>query len=116
MEFLPTFPLVISPLAAFGFLLLLGALGGFLAHRIPVLPSITGFMIVGLLLGPSVAGVLTHEVLHESLVIVDIALGLILYRLGLSLDLKALFLAPRLLVISLVESFLVFGVVLWVLR
>lgn len=115
MDFLPTIPMVISPLAAFGFLLILGALGGFLAHRIPVLPSITGFMVAGLLLGPSVAGVLTQEVLQESLVIVDIALGLILYRLGLSLDLKVLLRAPQLLVISIVESCLVFGIVLWVL-
>lgn len=111
MGFLPVWPLEPSTLAVFGILLTAGALGGYLAHHWPWLPSITGFMLVGLLIGPSGANLLTAGVLAESRVIVDIALGLILYRLGLSLDLKVIAHTPYLLVTSVLESAATFAAV-----
>ena len=79
MGFLPAWPIELNTLAVFGILLTAGALGGFLAHRWPWLPSITGFMFVGLVIGPSGLNLLTTEVLSDAHVLVDIALGLILY-------------------------------------
>jgi Kef-type K+ transport system membrane component KefB len=115
MEFLPAWPLTITPLSSFGLLLLIGSLGGYLAHRISWLPSITGFMLVGFLVGPSGLGLLTESVLKDSRILIDITLALILYRLGSSLDLRFLRQSPRLLVIALVESTLTFSAVFTVL-
>lgn len=123
MEFLTNLnflPLVASlestPLISFGLLLLLGAMGGYLAHRISWVPSITGFMLVGFLSGPKGLDVLSYDVLGDARIMVDIALGLILYRLGLSLDIRAIFESSQLFVISFVESLLTFAVCAYVMH
>lgn len=108
MDFLPPWPDQINTLFFFGFLLFCGALGGFLAHRMSWLPSITGFMLVGLVAGPNVLGIFGTEALAQARIVIDIALALILYRLGLSLDIKALLHDRPLLLVSLVESTLTF--------
>lgn len=117
MNFLPTWPITFDTLTVFGLLLILGALGGYLAHRFPWLPSITGFMLIGLLFGPSGLVVLDEETLAKSRILVDIALGLILYRLGLSLNLSLLRKRVTLGVMGLAESSLTIIVitgVLWI--
>jgi len=111
MTFLPDWPLATNTLFYFGFLLFCGAVGGYVTHRWPWLPSITGFMLVGLIAGPNVLGLVDHAALAESRIIIDVALGLILYRLGLSLDIKQLVHDRHLIIISLVESTLTFVVV-----
>lgn len=116
MTFLPTWPLASNTLFFFGILLFCGALGGYIAHRWPWLPSITGFMIVGFLAGPNVLNIVGYEALAHSRIIIDVALGLILYRLGLSLDTKALLHDRRLLVVSLAESLLTFVAVFFAMR
>ncbi len=115
MEFLPAWPLSVNMLFFFGLLLFCGSIGGFMAHHWPWLPSITGFMLVGFLAGPNVLGLVSYAELSRSSIVVDVALGLILYRLGLSLDFKELIHDKSLLVISLVECSLTFGVVYWAL-
>lgn len=112
MDFLPSGPLQVNTLVFFGFLLFCGALGGYLAHRVSWIPSITGFMLVGLLAGPNVLGLFDQASLEQAKVVVDIALALILYRLGLSLDLRTLLQDRALLAVSLVESGLTFAAVL----
>ena len=111
MTFLPAWPLELNTLFFFGFLLFCGALGGFLAHKVKWLPSITGFMLVGLVAGPNVLGIFGHESLAQARIVVDIALALILYRLGLSLDIKALIHDKALLLVSLVECAATFAAV-----
>lgn len=106
MDFLPTWPPTTNTLFFFGFLLFCGSIGGFVAHRLKWLPSITGFMLVGLVAGPNVLHLVSHEQLADSRIVVDVSLGLILYRLGLSLDLKQVFKDRVLLTMSLVESLL----------
>ena len=68
-------------------------------------------MLVGLIAGPNVLGIFDYASLAQARVVVDIALALILYRLGLSLDIKALIHDKALLLVSLVESTLTFVVV-----
>lgn len=109
MDFLPHLPLAFNTQAAFGLMLFAGVLGGYLAHRISWLPSITGFMAVGLLIGPSGLGLLDGDALELAQPIINVSLGLILYRLGLSLDLKAMGRDPSLLVTALFESALTFS-------
>lgn len=96
MDFSPTWPLHVTPLIAFGLMLIVGAGGGYAAHRFSWLPSITGFMMVGFICGPSVLGLLSHEAIVQSRILIDVSLALILYRLGLSLDLKHLWQSPGL--------------------
>ena len=116
MDYLPAWPFQFTPLLAFGLVLLVGALGGYLSHRVSWLPSITGFMLVGFVCGPSVLDLLSEQTIANSRVLIDIALALILFRLGLSLDTKQLRHSPALIITSLVESGLTFGVVFGALQ
>lgn len=115
MEFLPAWPLEYNLQIAFGVLLMAGVLGGFLAHRISWLPSITGFMAVGFLIGPSGIDLLTQDALDLASPLIGVALALILYRLGLSLDLGAMLHDRRLLFVALAESTATFIACFWVL-
>lgn len=104
MDFLPGWPPEYNTQIAFGMLLFAGVLGGYLAHRIAWLPSVTGFMAVGLLIGPSGINLVTEDALDLARAVIDVSLGLILYRLGLTLDLRAMVRDPRLLLTGLLES------------
>lgn len=116
MNFLPIFPIQTTPIMVFGVLLIIGSIGGYAAHRFRWLPSITGFMIVGFLIGPSGLGLVSTEAMSSSRILIDIALALILYRLGLSLDIATLRRRPGLVLVSLVESSATFALVLGVLH
>ncbi|MCB1979528.1 MAG: cation:proton antiporter [Burkholderiaceae bacterium] len=111
MEFLPAWPFSVNTLFFFGFLLFSGALGGYFAHRWRWLPSITGFMVVGFVAGPNVLGVIGEAALAQSRIVVDVALALILYRLGLSIDTKRIKQDRQVLLVSLAESALTFAAV-----
>lgn len=116
MDYMPTWPLEMTPLMVFGLMLIIGAIGGYAAHRLSWLPSITGFMAVGFLFGPSGIGLLSQGTIAGSQILIDIALALILYRLGLSLDIKLLWRSPGLLLTSLLESSATFALVYFVLH
>ncbi len=99
-------------LMVFGVLLAFGTLGGMLSARMRWLPTITGFMALGLLIGPSGLGLLSQEALSGARVLVDIALGLILFKLGATLHPWEVVRNRALVVTSLVESFATFGAIL----
>lgn len=115
MEIMTTISLQPNALAVFGMFLLFGVLGGVVANRIRWLPTITAFMLLGLLIGPHGLGLITKAVLTNSYVLVDIALGLILYKLGNMLHPKAMLRSKRLLLTSVAESALTFFGVAWVM-
>lgn len=115
MNYLPTLPIDITPLMAFGLMLIIGVVGGYVAHRLSWLPSITGFLLVGFLCGPSGINLLSQETIIKSQIFIDVALALILYRLGLSLNIKIIWRSPKLLFTSLVESSATFGLVFYTL-
>lgn len=75
-------------------------------------------MAVGLLVGPSGLGLFSHEALADAQVLVDVALGLILFKLGATLHPVALLRDRPLLVTSLAEGLLTFatvlGLMLWI--
>ena len=99
-------------LAMFGLVVAFGTLGGLLAKRIAWLPTITGFMAVGLLIGPSGLGLLSADDLTRAQPLIDVALGLILFKLGTSLHPLMVLRTPALVVTSLLESLLTFAGVL----
>jgi len=96
----------------FGVLLAFGTLGGLLAARLRWLPTITGFMALGLIVGPSGIGLLSKEALAGARPLVDIALGLILFQLGTKLHPWLALRNRVLMVTSLVESAATFAVIL----
>lgn len=112
--FLPDWPLTISGLALFGALLLAGLLGGVAARRIG-LPAITGYIVVGMLLGQTGLRFLTPELVRQSQPFIDISLGLILFDLGRRLDFNWLRHNPHLLFAALSESLLSFVLIYVVL-
>jgi len=115
MNFLPQWPLEFTLHIAFGIMLIVGAMGGYIAHRITWIPSITGFMLVGFLAGPSGLGLIGQDMIQEARILIEIALALILYRLGLSLDLKLLIKSPMLIMASLLECLATFSIVFYLL-
>lgn len=90
MSFLPT-AFTFNTFMVFGLLLLAGAVAGELAHRSRYLPRITGFMLVGMALGPGGLGMFTQSMLGQASIFINIALGLILFDLGRHLNLRQIF-------------------------
>jgi len=72
---------------AIAVLLLVGYFGGRLARRIR-LPEVTGYLLMGILIGPSCLRLIPEPILEEELdPVVDIALGIIAFSIGGSLSL-----------------------------
>lgn len=69
----------IAPLL--GLILFLSIFAGKIAQGIGV-PKVTAFILLGLILGPSVLGVLSQEIMKELRFIDEIAFGLILFNIG----------------------------------
>lgn len=67
----------------------LGVLGGFIFDKIK-LPKLIWYLILGILLGPSVLNIVDQDLLNISSYLRQIALVIILTRSGLSLDIKTL--------------------------
>lgn len=111
----PSWPLEFNQFLLFGLVLLVGIAGGQLAHRTGYLPRITGFMICGLILGPSVLNLLNVELLADARIFIDLALGLILFQLGMHLDLGKLRQDHSILVTSLLECTLSFALIYFAL-
>ena len=94
----------IAELLSVGMVILLGLLGGKLSHRIKI-PRVTGYMLTGLLFGPSLLGLISSQTLADITLINDIALGLILFAIGGEIEwrhLKAM--GRKVIFIALAES------------
>ncbi|MCA0370358.1 MAG: cation:proton antiporter [Proteobacteria bacterium] len=97
-------PFEANTLITFGVLLLAGVLAGMLANRFAWIPTVTAFMAVGFILGPHGTGFLTPTMLSESKILIEIALGLILYELGTQLHPYELLKFHRLTWTAVLES------------
>jgi Kef-type K+ transport system membrane component KefB len=100
----------------FGLLLLAGLIGGRIAARTRVLPSITGYIAIGFILGPGVLGLLNEEALRDTRIFADISLGLVVFELGRRLDLQWARHDRWLLPAGLAESLLSFCAMFALLR
>jgi len=88
-----------------GMVILLGLLGGKLAHRFKI-PRVTGYMLTGLLFGPSVLGFISGTTLSDIHVLNEIALGLILFAIGGEIEIAHLrSMGKKVIFIGLAESF-----------
>ena len=115
--FLPPFPENIDSLALFSLLLVVGLLIGEWLHARLGWPKVIGYVLAGILFGPSMLGWIGVEALAQARPIADAALGLLMMEVGRRLDLGWLKRNPELLRSTLVEislSFaLIFAFALW---
>jgi Kef-type K+ transport system membrane component KefB len=93
------------PLFYLGILILCGYAGGRVAHAFN-LPRITGYILAGMLLSPSTTGILGAGVLENDLsLITDIALGIIAFSIGGTLELDKLRkLGKTIIIITFVQA------------
>lgn len=101
---LPTWPLPIGPLAASAIVLVAAALGGEVIQRFLHLPRITGYSLVGLVAGPTALGWIGPEEIEAIRVVVDLSLSLLLFELGIRVDLGWFRHNPLILASSLGEA------------
>ncbi len=86
LRFLPAWPPELSGLAVVGSLLVLGLVAGEAVRRYASLPRITGYVLVGVALGPQGSNLISGETLAASSLLVDLSIGLIVFELGFRLD------------------------------
>lgn len=101
--FLPQWPLALGQLVLFGALLIAGLLGGESAQRVG-LPRITGYVLVGIAVGPEALGLLQTPLSGEARALIDLALGLVVFELGHRLDIEWLKKNPWLTLAAMGES------------
>lgn len=82
----PSQPIQWNALLLFGSLLLAGLIGGYLVSRISWIPRITGYLLVGMLLGAGGLDWVSGDVFKVARVFADIALALVVYQLGRYVD------------------------------
>jgi NhaP-type Na+/H+ or K+/H+ antiporter len=100
-----------SSLTLFGAISIVGFYMGQIA-RLVKLPSLIGYMILGVILGPSVLHLLGETSLEHVSFITEIALGFVAFSIGSELSLASLKrLGPGIISIIFVESFAAFFVV-----
>jgi len=101
----------VSELLSVGMVILLGLLGGKVFHKLKI-PRVTGYMLMGLVIGPSVLGLVTQATLQDIHMINDIALGLILFAIGGEIELNHLrAMGKKLIYMALAESLGAFSLV-----
>ena len=101
-----------------GLSLVLSILAGYLIHYLHI-PKVTGYLILGILLGPFGMELLTHEDINQLRFVSEVALGLIVFSIGGEFKISRFRkIGHQILVISFLEIFLtllgVFILVVWV--
>ena len=66
---------------ATGGIIILGLFGGKFAKYLK-LPKVSGYLLIGLLIGPSVLNFVTAEIVENIAIVSDLALGMILFAIG----------------------------------
>lgn len=95
----------IDELLSVGGIILIGLIGGKISHRVKI-PRVTGYMLVGLLCGPSLLGLISSSTLEDIRMINDLALGMILFAIGGEIEMSHIrAMGKRIIGIALAESF-----------
>lgn len=109
LSFLPAPPDELNLLAAAGLILIAGILGARLLVRWLPVPAITGYVLTGLLIGPAGLQLVDAAMLDRFGLLVDLALGLVLFELGRRVDYRWLLRERRLLLTGIVISLVTFA-------
>lgn len=101
-----------NELSSLGLILLLALLSGHLV-RVLRIPEVTGYILAGMALGPSVLGWLSHDNIHALEALSEVALGLILFSIGSVFEISLMRRIGRKIVrLTMVESALAAAMVL----
>ncbi len=101
-----------NELSSLGLILLLALLAGNLVKVIRV-PEVTGYILAGVVLGPSVLGWVSHDNLQALEVLSEVALGLILFSIGSIFEFKRFRrIGDRIVRLTLIESALAAALVI----
>lgn len=109
--FLPPFPESIDSLALFSLLLVIGLLIGEWLHAHAGWPKVIGYVLAGIIFGPSLLGWINIEALAQARPIADAALGLLMMEVGRRLDLSWLRRNPELIRSTLSDIGLSFALI-----
>jgi Kef-type K+ transport system membrane component KefB len=116
-DYLPIWPLAITPALWIALTLVVAVLVGEALVRHLRLPRIVGYVGVGLLLGPHAFGLIPEVPLTEWRLVIDLALGILLFELGSKVNLHWLKTNRWIAGASLLEAaatfFLVFALLVW---
>lgn len=94
-----------NPIFGVSILILFGLLGGKLIHLIKF-PRVTGYILMGILIGPSVLQLLSRDMVESFTVIRQVAIGFIGYTIGLELRFSKLKkTGKQVTIITLVQAF-----------
>jgi len=95
-----------NELSSLGLILLFALLAGHLVKFVRV-PEVTGYILAGVVVGPSVLGWISHDNLAALSVFSEVALGLILFSIGAVFELdRVRSVGPAVLRVTLTESLL----------
>lgn len=104
-----------NELSSLGLILLLALMAGHLVKFIRV-PEVTGYLLAGVALGPSVLGWVSHENLTALEIFSEVALGLILFSIGSVFEFGLIQRIGRnVLLLTLIESLLACATVIMVM-
>jgi Kef-type K+ transport system membrane component KefB len=109
--FLPPWPLQFGQLFWVATLLIGAVVAGEAAHRWLRVPRIVGYLVAGVALGPHGGRLLAGSTLQEFQLLLDVAVGLLLFELGQRVDIGWLRRNPGLFATSLCEAGLAFAAV-----
>lgn len=101
---MPAWPPHLGHTAVFALVLMLGAVCGEFFNRILCLPRITGYSVAGLLVGPALLNWVGPDQIDGMRLVIDLSLALMLFELGVRVDLGWLRRNPALLANSLAEA------------
>jgi len=116
-DYLPVWPLEIPPALWIALTLVVAVLVGEALVRHLRLPRIVGYVGVGLLLGPGAFGLIPQVPATEWRLVIDLALGILLFELGSKVNLRWVKTNRWIAAASLLESaatfFVVFALLTW---
>jgi len=115
-DFLPAWPLHAAPSLWLAVALIAAVLVGELFARTAWLPRMTGYLLTGLIVGPGVLALIGRSPMADWRVVIELALGILLFELGTRVNLRWLGTNRWLVVSSLLEAGLSFGAVFILLR
>lgn len=107
MPFFPDLPPPLNEALLLGVLLVIGSILGAAAQRFR-LPAVFGYVLAGFAVGPLALDLPVRALIEDARVVVDIAVGLVLFELGRRLDLNWLRRDPSLWVAALAECLFCF--------
>ena len=107
--FLPEWPPQLTDTLRIAVALLFAGLAGEILARFAHLPRVSGYSLAGLFLGPSTLGWFDTQDLASFRVVIDLALALLLFELGIRVDLRWFRSNPWILATSIAEASLTFS-------